>query len=99
MSAASAPVEPANRNPCYGAQRHPVPLDAPDIALRGQRLLAYGEMLRREETEVEVAEPGRTRHPTRPRRPIAGHQLPEVADRQPPAPPVTEAGEDVREVG
>ncbi len=29
-----------------GAQRHPVPLDAPDVALQGQRLLAYGERLR-----------------------------------------------------
>ncbi len=29
---------PVNRD-----KRHPVPLDAPDVALRGQRLLAYGE--------------------------------------------------------
>ncbi len=26
-----------------GTGRHPVPLDAPDVALQGQRLLAYGE--------------------------------------------------------
>ncbi len=31
------------------SQRHPVPLDAPDVALRGQRLIAYEERLRREE--------------------------------------------------
>ena len=31
------------------SQRHPVPVDAPDAALRGQRLMAYEERLRREE--------------------------------------------------
>ncbi len=31
------------------SQRQPVPLDAPDVALRGQRLMAYEERLRREE--------------------------------------------------
>ncbi len=34
------------------SQRHPVPLDAPDVALRGQRLMAYGERLRREEGRI-----------------------------------------------
>ncbi len=33
-------------------QRHPVPLDVPDVALRGQRLMAYGERLRQEEGQV-----------------------------------------------
>ncbi len=33
-------------------QRHPVPLDAPDVALRGQRLMAYKERLRREEGQA-----------------------------------------------
>ncbi len=37
-------------DPCYGAQRHPVPLDAFDVDLRGQRLLDYGERLCQEET-------------------------------------------------
>ncbi len=31
------------------SQRQPVPLDVPDVALRGQRLMAYEERLRREE--------------------------------------------------
>ncbi len=34
-------------------QRHPVPLDAPNVALRGQRLMAYEERLRREEGSQE----------------------------------------------
>ncbi len=33
-------------------QRHPVPLDAPDIALQGQRLMAYEERLRREKGQI-----------------------------------------------
>ncbi len=41
-------------------QHHPVPLDAPDVALRGQRLMAYGERLRREEGQISQ-EPGRAR--------------------------------------
>ncbi len=80
-------------------QHHPVPLAVPDVALRGQRLLAYGERLRREEAEVEVTQPGHACHPARPRQPMAGHQLPEVAERQPPGPPMADAGEDVRAVG
>ncbi len=53
-----------------GTQRHPVPLDAPDVALRGQRLMAYGE-------------PGRS-HPTgRPHRPPMEWQAPEVKVRGP----------------
>ncbi len=31
------------------SQRHPIPLDAPDVALRGQRLMTYKERLMREE--------------------------------------------------
>ncbi len=83
MSAASVPADLAlaNRDPFYGAQHHPVPLDAPDVALRGQRLMAYGKRLCREETDIEVVEPGCAHHPARPHRPMAGHQLPEVADR------------------
>ncbi len=72
MSAASVPADPApvNRDPCYGAQRYIVTLDAPDVALTDQRLLAYRERLRREEAEVEVAEPGHAHHPARPRPPV-----------------------------
>ncbi len=36
---------PGEENTFHGARRQPVPLDAPDVALRGQRLLAYGERL------------------------------------------------------
>ncbi len=37
MSAAAATVEPLNpNNEGYHIQRHPVPLVAPDVALRGQ---------------------------------------------------------------
>ena len=44
--ALSTPAAPmiqtcASRDFCYGTQRQPVPLDAPDVALRGQLLLAY----------------------------------------------------------
>ncbi len=49
MSAAAA-WQPEGDN--YSrSQRHPVPLDTPDVALRGQRLMAYDERLRREEGE------------------------------------------------
>ncbi len=52
-----------------GTQRHPVPLDAPEVALRGQRLMAYGERLCRKEEEI-AQESGRA-HPTgRPHRPL-----------------------------
>ncbi len=45
MSAAAGTSDPPNPDGdgYSGAQRHLVPLDAPDVALRGQRLLAYGE--------------------------------------------------------
>ncbi len=36
---------PGEESTIHGAGRHPVPLDAPDVVLRGQRLLAYGERL------------------------------------------------------
>ncbi len=50
----------ANGDGYSGAQRHPVLLNAPDIALQGQKMLAYGERLRREEAEI-ILEPGRAR--------------------------------------
>ncbi len=36
---------PGEESTIHGARRHPLPLDAPDVALRGQRLLAYEERL------------------------------------------------------
>ncbi len=50
------------------SQRHPVPLDAPDVALRGQRLMAYEEKLRREEGRASQ-EIGRARPASRQQRP------------------------------
>ena len=41
---ATAPLNPEG-NDYPRTQGHPVPLDAPDVALRGQRLMAYGERL------------------------------------------------------
>ncbi len=54
MSAAASTSDPLNpdRDGYSGAQRHPVPLDAPDVTLRSQRFLAYGERLRCEEAEI-----------------------------------------------
>ncbi len=45
MSAAAA-WQPGEGDNYSRSQRHPVPLDAPDVALRGQRLMAYEERLR-----------------------------------------------------
>ncbi len=56
---------PGEEGMIRGARRHPVPLDAPDVALRGQRLLAYGEQLRWEEAEVVNPAAGHARHPER----------------------------------
>ncbi len=101
MSAVSASVDPATAegDPCYAGRRRPVPLDAPDVALRGQRLLAYGERLQREEAEVAIVEPGRTCHPARLRQPMAGRQPPKAVDRQPPTQPMADVGDDVRALG
>ncbi len=82
-----------------GAGRHPVPLDAPDVALREQRLLAYGERLWREETETANPVVGRSHHPGRPRRPIARLQWPEAAERQMPAPLAAGGMDDIRMMG
>ncbi len=100
MSATSAPGDPAPAEgaPCYGARHRPVTLDTPDVALRGQRLMAYGERLRWDEAEIASTDPGCARHPARPRRPMAGHILPEAADRRPPMPPMADGGDDVRAV-
>ncbi len=50
------------------SQRQPVPLDAPDVALRGQRLMPYKERLRREEGRASQ-EIGRARPSNRQYRP------------------------------
>ena len=60
---------------------------APDVALRGQRLLAYGERLRREEAETGNPGAGRARHPARPRRPMARQEWQEAVEEQMPAQP------------
>ena len=90
---------PGEENAFHGARRQPVPLDAPDVALRGQRLLAYGERLQREEVETVNPAAGRARHPARPRRPVARQQWPEAAERRMPAPPATTGRDDARMMG
>ncbi len=47
MSAAAACQ--SERDDYPRSQRQPVPLDAPNVALRGQGLMAYEKRLRREE--------------------------------------------------
>ncbi len=84
MSAAAAISEPPN--PDDGAQRHPVPLDAPDVALRGQRLLTYGEKRLCREEAGTIQEPGRARPTDQPHRPQMDCQAPEIKVRQPSTP-------------
>ncbi len=78
-NAVPAPTDPApaEGDLVRGARHHPIPLD---VAYRGQRLLAY---VRGEVTEGEAvnAVAVHARHPARPRRPLAGQQLLEAADR------------------
>ncbi len=100
----NAVIEPARTNVAAsgeesalcGAGHHPAPLDAPDVALRGQRLLAYGERLRREETEAAA---GHAHHLARPRQPMARQQWPEAAERQMPMPPAAVGRDDIRMMG
>ena len=66
-------------------QRHPVPLDAPDVALRGQRLMAYEERLRREEGQFSQ-ESGRARPTSRSHRPPMERLGPEARVRRPRTP-------------
>ncbi len=88
---------PGEEGTIRGVRHHPGPLDAPDVALRGQRLLAYGERLRREETESVNPAAGRAHHPARPRRPMARQQWPEAAEI--PAPAAADERDDVRAMG
>ncbi len=87
---------PSEENASQGARHQPVPLDAPDVALRGQRLLAYGERLRREEAETGNPGAGRTCHPARPRRPTARQEWLETVEGQMPAPPAVVGRDNVR---
>ncbi len=87
MSAAAAIPDPPNPDgDGYSeVQRHLVPLDTPDVALRGQRLLGYGDRLRHKEAEI-IKEPGRPRPIGQPHRPLMDHQAPNVRVRQPRTP-------------
>ncbi len=100
MSAAVALAEPPHRNndSHQGAQRHPIPLDAPDVALKGQRLLVYGERLHHKEAGIVSAEPGRARPTARPLQPPLGRHIPEVRERPPPAPHMADQIEDIGEI-
>ncbi len=69
----------------YLRTHHPVPLDAPDVALRGQRLMAYGERLRREEEQI-TQESGRALPTGRPHRPPMERLAPETRVRRPRTP-------------
>ncbi len=62
---------PREENVSQGVRRQPVPLDAPDVALRGQRLQAYEETFWGEEVEAGNPGAGCARHPARPRWPPA----------------------------
>ncbi len=67
------------------SQRHLVPLDAPDVALRGQRLMAYEERLRREEGRVSQ-ETGQARPSNRQYRPPVERMGPAAGVRRPRTP-------------
>ena len=77
------------RDDCSRTQRHPVPLDAPDVALRGQRLMAYEERLRREEGQVRQ-ESGRARPSSGSYRPPMERLGPEARVRRPRTPLLVE---------
>ncbi len=90
---------PGEESAFHGVRCQPVPLDAPDIALRGQRLLAYGERLRREEIEAVNPAARRARHLARPHRPTARQQWLEAAEGQTPVPPAAIGRHNVRVMG
>ncbi len=90
---------PGEEDASHGARHQPVPLDAPDVALRGQRLLAYGERLRRKEIEAGNPGAGRARPPARPRQPTARQEWLETVEGQMPVPPAAVRRDDVRMMG
>ncbi len=100
QNAVTAPAQttPGEVDMIRGARRH-LPLDAPDVALREQRLLVYGERVRRVKAEAVYPEKGHACHSARPRRPMARQQWPEAADRRTPTPPVADGGDDIRPLG
>ncbi len=69
------------------SQRHPVPLDALDVALQGQRLMAYEERLRREGGRVNQ-ETGRARPSNRSYRAPVERMGPSAGVRRPRTPPL-----------
>ncbi len=82
-----------------GARGQQVPLNAPDAVLQGQRLLAYGERLWREEVETGNPGAGRARHPARPCRPPARQEWLDNGEGRMPAPPAAVGRDDVRVMG
>ncbi len=60
-------------------------LDTPDVALWGQRLMAYGERLCREEEQI-TQESGRARPNGQPHRPLIERLVPEARVRRPRTP-------------
>ncbi len=64
-----------------------VPFDAPDVALGGQRLLAYEKRSRWDEARAVGQEVDHTPPAARPRQPDPGQQPPNVAEGGHPAPP------------
>ncbi len=74
MSTTVLPVNQAcaSRNSCYGAGHQPVLLVALDVALRGQRLLAYGERRHMDGTRAKIQEMGHAPPPIRSRQPTSG---------------------------
>ncbi len=81
----AAAIADRDGNGYAGTQCHPVPLDAPDVALRGQRLRAYAERLCRGEKE-SIRESGRARPTGRSHRPPMERLAPEARVRRPRTP-------------
>ncbi len=88
-----------NHSAFHGARRQTVPLVAPDVALRGQRLLAYGERLPREEIEAGHPAAGCERHSARPHQPPARQEWLETVEGQMLAPPAAAGRDDARVIG
>ena len=78
-------------------QHHPVPLDAHDVALWGQRLMVYAGRLRREEGQVSQ-ESGRARPSSRSHRPRMERLGPEARVRRPHKPLLADRLADAREL-
>ena len=79
------------------SQCHPVPLDAPDVALRGQRLMAYEERLRREEGRISQ-ETGRARPSNRSYRLPVERMGPAAGVRRPRSPMLVDRLAEAKEL-